>query len=138
MQGDLHRALEDFRAVAAAPVFERGRSVTNDELHYEYATALFRMGDFGRGQTELKQVTPTGPYEKQLSARIGLIGYAIQVGAFGTEDLARAEALKLKGVIRQVPPLFLVLVGSFPRYDDAQRELSRLQKQGYTEAFVLP
>lgn len=138
MQGDISRALDGFRAVAAAPVSERGRTVTNDELHFEYATALFRMGDFTKGQAELRQVTPNGPYEKQLAPRLGLIGYAVQVGAFGTEDRAREEALKLSGVIRQVPPLFLVLVGSHPRYDDAQRELSRLQKQGYTEAFILP
>ena len=138
MQGDISRAIEGFRSVAAAPVSERGRTVTNDELHYEYATALFRIGDFSKGQAELRQVTPTGPYEKQLAPRIGLIGYAVQIGAFGTEDLARAEALKVNGVIRQVPPLFLVLVGSHPRYDDAQRELSRLQKQGYTEGFILP
>lgn len=138
MQGDAARALEGFRSVATAPVSERGRTVTNDELHYEYASALFRMGDFRTGQAELKLVTPNGPYEKQLAPRLGLTGYAVQVGAFGTEDLARAEAVKLNGMIRQVPPLFLVLVGTHPRYDDALKELAHLQKQGYTEAFILP
>jgi len=142
MQGDAARAVEGFRAVSAAPLSERGRSVTNDELHYEYATALFRLGNFGTGQAELKQVNPTGPYEKLLAPRLGMTGYAVQVGAFGTEDVARAEAAKLGGAaIRQVsgsPVLFLVLVGNFPRYDDAQKELSKLQRQGYTEAFILP
>jgi len=46
LQGDAARAVEGFRSVAAAPSGERGRTVTNDELHYEYATALFRLGDF--------------------------------------------------------------------------------------------
>jgi hypothetical protein len=31
-----------------------------------------------------------------------------------------------------------VLVGSFSRYEDAQRELGRLQRQGFTDAFILP
>lgn len=141
MQGDAARAVEGFKAVSAAPTGERGRSVTNDELHYEYATALFRLGNFGTGQAELKQVNPTGPYEKLLAPRLGMTGYAVQVGAFGTEALARGEAAKLNAAIRQVsgsPVLYLVLVGNFLRYDDAQKELSKLQRQGYTEAFILP
>jgi len=141
LQGDASRAVDGFRAVSAAPPGERGRSVTNDELHFEFATALFRTGNFGAGQAELKQVNPTGPYEKLLGARLGMKGYAVQIGAFGTEDVARSEAAKLGADIRQVsgpPVLYLVLVGSYPRYDDAQKELSKLQRQGYTEAFILP
>jgi tetratricopeptide (TPR) repeat protein len=141
LQGDAARAVEGFRSVAAAPSGERGRAVTNDELHYEYATALFRLGDFRTGQAELKLVNPSGPYEKQLAPRLGLGGYAVQIGAFGTADAARAEAAKLNADIRQIsgsPALFLVLVGSYPRYEDAQKELAKLQRQGYTEAFILP
>lgn len=138
LQGDVSRAIEGFRSVNAAPMSERGRTVTNDELHYEYATALFRAGDFKNGQAELKLVSPTGPYERQLGPRLGLTGYCVQIGAFGTEDLARAEALKVNGVIRQVPPLFLVLVGSHARYDEAIKAQAALQKQGYTESFILP
>jgi len=141
MQGDAARAVEGFRSVAAAPSGERGRSVTNDELHYEYATALFRVGDFSTGQAELKLVNPSGPYERQVAPRLGLKGYCVQIGAFGTADAARAEGSKVNGEIRQIsgsPALFLVLVGSFSRYDDAQKELAKLQRQGYTEAFILP
>ncbi|HVR84954.1 MAG TPA: SPOR domain-containing protein [Planctomycetota bacterium] len=140
-QGDAARAVEGFRSVLQAPLSERGRSVTNDELHYEYATALFRAGSFGSGQAELKLCNPTGPYERELALRLGMTGYAVQIGAFATEDLARAEAGKLNAPIRQVSgsrTLFLVLVGSFSRYDDAQKELAKLQRQGYTEAFILP
>ena len=140
-EGDPARAVEGFRAVIAAPLSERGRSVTNDELHYEYATALFRAGSFSGGQSELKLCNPTGPYERELAVRLGMTGYSVQVGAFATEDLARAEAAKLNAPIRQVSGarmLFLVLVGSFSRYDDAQKELSKLLRQGYTEAFILP
>jgi len=141
MLGDSARAVDGFRAVTAAPSGERGRTVTNDEMHYEYAIALFRAGDFKSGQAELKLVGPSGPYGRLAAPRLGLTGYSVQVGAFGQEDLARTEAVKLKATVRPVagtPPLFLVLVGSFPRYDDAQRELVRLQRQGYTEAFILP
>jgi len=141
LQGDAVRAVDGFRSVVMSPLGERGRSVTNDELHYEYATALFRTGNFVSGQAELKLCNPTGPYEKQLAPRLGMTGYSVQIGAYGTEDSARAEAAKLGASLRQVsglPPLFLVLVGSFPRYEDAQKELSRLQRQGYTEAFILP
>jgi tetratricopeptide (TPR) repeat protein len=140
MMGDAAKAVEGFRAVAAASASERGRSVTNDELHFEYATALFRIGDFRGGQAELKLVNPTGPYEKQLGPRLGLTGYTIQVGAYGSEQVAALEAAKLPGA--RVRPasatLFWVLVGSFARYDEAQRELTRLQHQGFTDAFILP
>jgi tetratricopeptide (TPR) repeat protein len=141
MQGDAVRAVEGFRSVAAAPSGERGRSVTNDELHYELAIALFRTGDFRGGQAELRLVGPTGPYEKQVGARLGLMGYTIQVASYGREELARVESDKVSGRIRPVPgspPLFQVMVGSFPRYEDAQRELTRFQRQGYTDAFILP
>lgn len=141
LQGDAARAVDGFRSVVTAPLSERGRSVTNDELHYEYATALFRTGNFVSGQAELKLCNPTGPYEKQLAPRLGMIGYSVQIGAYGTEESARAEGAKLNASIRQVsgtPPLYLVLVGSFPRFDDAQKELSRLQRQGWTEAFIIP
>jgi tetratricopeptide (TPR) repeat protein len=141
MQGDAARAVEGFRSVASAPSGERGRSITNDEIFYEHAIALFRLGDFKSGQAELRRVTPTGPYGKMAAPRLGLTGYTIQVGAFGREDDARAEAVKLNASIRQVsgtPTLYLVLVGSFSRYDDAQRELARLQRQGFTDAFILP
>ena len=140
-QGDAARAVEGFRAVAAAPTSERGRAVTNDELHYEYAIALFRAGNFPSGQAELKLVNPAGPFEKQVQPRLGLTGYTIQVAAYGREELARAESEKVNGRIRAVPstpPLFQVMVGSYARYDDAQKDLARLQRQGYTDAFILP
>jgi tetratricopeptide (TPR) repeat protein len=141
--GDSARAVDGFRAVGAAPSGERGRTVTNDELHYEYAIALFRAGDFKSGQAELRLVGPSGPYGRLAAPRLGLTGYSVQVGAFGREDDARAEAKKLAGLVRSVlgppgPTLFAVMVGSFPRYEDAQRELVRLQRLGYTEAFILP
>jgi tetratricopeptide (TPR) repeat protein len=139
--GDATRAVDGFRTVSMAPSGERGRTVTNDELHYEYAIALFRAGDFKSGQAELKLVGPSGPFGRLAAPRLGLTGYSVQVGAFGREDDARSEASRLKASVRAVPgppTLFLVLVGSFTRYDDAQRELVRLQRQGYTDAFVLP
>jgi tetratricopeptide (TPR) repeat protein len=140
MQGDAARAVEGIRSVAAAPTSERGRTVTNDELAYEHAIALFRLGDFKSGQAELRKVTPTGPYGKMAAPRLGLSGYTIQIGAYGVEEVARAEAEKLKASIKVTgpPPLYLVLVGSFSRYEDAQRELGRLQRQGFTDAFILP
>ena len=140
MMGDAVKAIEGFRAVAAAPASERGRTVTNDELHFEYATALFRTGDFRGGKAELKLVNPTGPYERQLAPRLGLTGYTVQVGAYGSEQVAALEAAKLPGA--RVQPasatLFWVLVGTFARYDEAQRELLKLQRQGFTDAFILP
>ena len=139
--GDAARSVEGFRTVMSAPSSERGRTVTNDELHYEYAIALFRAGDFKSGQAELKLVGASGPYGRLAAPRLGLTGYSVQIGAFGREDDARGEASKLKASVRPIvgpPTLFLVLVGSFSKYEDAQRELTRLQRQGYTDAFILP
>src|SRR5262245_51206418 len=70
--GDSARAVDGFRAVVAAPSGERGRTVTNDELHYEYAIALFRAGDFKSGQAELRLVGPSGPYGRLAAPRLGL------------------------------------------------------------------
>jgi cell division protein FtsN len=86
-------------------------------------------------------VNPTGPYEKQIGPRLGLTGYTLQVASYGREELASAESAKIGGRIRAVPgppPLFQVMVGSFSKYEEAQRELVRLQRQGYTDAFILP
>jgi len=141
LQGDASRAVDGFRSVVTAPQGERGRSVTNDELHYEYATALFRTGNFVSGQAELRLCNPTGPYEQELAPRLKLSGYSVQIGAFTKEEYARTEASKLKAEVLQISGprgVFLVVVGSFSRYDDAQKELSKLQRQGYTEAFILP
>jgi len=138
LQGDAPRAVEGFRTVLAAPLPERVRTVTNDELHFEYATALFRTGSFQSGQAELKLCSPTGPYERQLATRLGMSAYSVQVGAYGNEDAARTEAGKLNASVRVVAGSYLVLVGSFAHVDDAQKELTRLQRQGYTEAFILP
>ena len=141
MQGEFIRAVESFRVVAAAPAGERGRSVGSDELHYEFALALFRAGDFKSGQVELARVNPRGAYEKKLLPRLGLAGFTVQVGAYGDESTARAEAAKLKGSIRPIAgerPLYLVTSGTFVRYDDALLEADRLKRHGYTDAFVLP
>jgi cell division protein FtsN len=86
-------------------------------------------------------VSPTGPYERLLPSRLGLSAYTIQVGSFGNEGLAAAEAAKLNASTRSVSgprPLYLVLVGSFSKYEEAQKELARLARQGYTDAFILP
>ena len=138
LQGDAPRAVEGFRTVLAAPLGERGRSVTNDELHFEYATALFRTGAFSSGLAELKLCSPTGPYERELAIRLGMTGYSVQIGSYGKEDFARAEAGKLNATVRMVSGSYLVWVGSFGRYNDALKELSKLRSQGYVDAFIIP
>lgn len=140
LAGDPGRAVESFRAMAAAPAAELGQRVTRDEFHYEYALALFRAGDWRAGHAELARVAPLGPYGERARSRQGLTAFAVQVGAYADEARARAEASKVKGSVRPVPgdrPLFVVLTGSFPRYEDAQREADRLRPL-YPDAFVVP
>lgn len=144
MRGDNSRALEDFRAAAAAPVAER--TVTSDALHYEYAISLFRVGDWKAGQAQLAAVNPRGEYAAKVAPRRLLTAFTVQTGAFS--DPAHAEALvaKLKslglaGAVQPVPgdkPLYLATVGRFERYEDARREAERLKQLGFSDAFVIP
>lgn len=139
-KGEATRAVEAFRSVQDAPAPERGTSVGNDELHYQYALALFRTGDWKGGQAHLAQVNPRGPFGKNARIRLGLTSFAVQVGAYQDDARARAESEKIKGTVRVVPgdrPLYAVVTGSFSRYEDAQREADRLRRQ-YPDAFVIP
>jgi tetratricopeptide (TPR) repeat protein len=139
-KGEAARALEGFRAVAGAPASDRGRAVTDDELRFETALALIRTGDWKAGQAELGKVSPHGPYGDPARSRLILGAFTVQVGAFTEEAGAKSAALRARGEVRPVPtdkPLYLVTVGSFPRFEDAQREADRL-KPLYPGAFVIP
>lgn len=140
LKGDISRALEGFRSVAAAPATERSGAVTHDEFHYEFALTLFRDGDWKGGQNELAMVGPRGPFGRKVRMRLGLTSFSIQVGAYEDDARARSEAEKVKGIMRPVPgdrPLYAVTWGAFARYEDAQREADRLKRQ-YPDAFVIP
>lgn len=139
-KGELSRAVDAFRSVATAPAGERGGSVTHDELHYEFALALFRSGDWRGGQGELGLVGPRGPFAAKARMRLGLTSFSVQLGAYADDARARLEAERSKGIVRGIPgdkPLFAVTYGSFARYEDAQREADRLKRQ-YPDAFVIP
>lgn len=144
--GNLPAALEAFRAAAAAPPADRGRAFLDDELRYETAMALFRAGDWKAGQAELEAVSPRGPFGSKRQARLGLAAWAVQVGAFTDENLARTQEARLKafarnGSVRLVAgerPFWAVMAGPFPRWEDAQREAERLRGKGFTDAFVVP
>ncbi len=140
MLGDAPRALQVFRELAAAPAADRGRSVAGDDLAYETALALFRCGDWKAGQAELARVSPNGPKGREAQKRLGLAAFTVQVASFEDEVRARSEAGRVRGDVRAVPtdkPLYLVTVGSFTRYDDAQREAERLRRT-HPQAFVIP
>jgi tetratricopeptide (TPR) repeat protein len=140
MKGDPSRAMDSFRSVATAPAIERSSAVTTDEFHYEFAQALFRDGDWKGGSGELALVGPRGPFAAKARMRLGLTSYMVQVGAYADDARARSEADRVKGVIRALPgdrPLYVVVWGSFARYEDAQREAERLKRQ-YPDAFVIP
>lgn len=140
IRGDISRALDGFRSVATAPATDRSSAVTTDELHYEFALALFREGDWKGGQGELSLVASKGPFGAKARMRQGLTTFMIQVGAYGDDARARSEAEKVKGIVRVLPgdrPLYSVVWGSFVRFDDAQREAERLRRQ-YPDAFVIP
>lgn len=140
LKGEASRAADAFRTVATAPAGERGSAVTADELHYEFALALFRAADWRGGHGELALVGPRGPFAARARMRLGLTSFTVQVGAYADDARARTEAEKVRGIVRGVPgdkPLFQVTTGSFARFEDAQREADRLKRQ-YPDAFVLP
>lgn len=146
LQGDSSRALEAFRAVAAAPPHERGQAVLEDELRYELAMALFRAGDWKAGQETLATVSSSGPYGARRLARLGLTAFTVQVGSFTEERLARSQEQRLRAVspggwIRRVEgerPLYVVCTRFFSDYEEAQREANRLREAGFPDAFVIP
>jgi len=140
MKGEISRAIDGFRSVATAPATDRSNAVTSDELHYEFALALFREGDWKGGAGELSLVGPRGPFAVKARMRQGLTTFMVQVGAYADDSRARSEADKVKGVVRALPgdrPLYVVVWGSFARFEDAQREAERLRRQ-YPDAFVIP
>ena len=141
MKGEISRALDGFRSMATAPATDRSSAVTSDELHYEFAIALFRDGDWRGGHGELGLVVgPKGPFAAKARVRQGLTAFTVQVGAYAEDARARQEAENVKGMVRAVPenrPPFVVTWGSFARHEDAQREADRLRRQ-YSDAFVLP
>ena len=97
---------------------ERGERILNDELHYEYALALFRSRDWASGQGELAKVSDAGPYGKQKKLRTGMRAFAVQVGAFASEGRAQTQAARLKSASRNsslVPVGNLYVVQSTPR-----------------------
>jgi tetratricopeptide (TPR) repeat protein len=134
------KALEAMRGVPRADLDRAG--ITADEFAYEHALALFRAGDWAGGQAELARVAPAGPFGARARTRLGMSGYAVQLGAFAEESQARSAAGRAPGAIVRAapgaPPLHLVCLGSHARYEDAQREADRLRTAGFPEAFVIP
>lgn len=141
MEGDVSRALEGMRSVADAPAHEREVSILSDELNYEHALALFRSGDWKRGQERLAAVSPQGGFGDRREPRLGLDSFTVQVASFSDEGRARREAERLRATVRPLGggnPRFLVTAGKFARFEEAQREAERLRRTGYPDAFVLP
>lgn len=140
VQGDASRSLEAFRSVPRADLDRAG--ITADEFSYEFALALFRGGDWKGGQAELAKVAPQGPFGAKARTRLGLSAYAVQIGAYADEAQARAAAARSPGAQCRPapggPPLHIVSVGAFPRWEDAQREAERLKLAGARDAFVIP
>jgi tetratricopeptide (TPR) repeat protein len=143
MLGDVPKALEAFRATAAAPIGDRDvAGITSDELAYETAQAQFRAGDWNAGQAELVKVGANGPFGARARTRLGLKGYVVQIGAYADEAQARSAAGKVgEASVRLTPgtpPLHVVSVGPYARYENALAEAERLKAAGFRDAFVLP
>ncbi len=139
MTGDFRRAVEGFRAAAADPACP----VPADELNYEFATTLFRVGEWKEGQERLAAVSPRGPFGPRARVARGLSAFTVQVGAFEDEERARTLGerlgdLKLAGMVRRVEGFHIVSAGSFARSEEAQREAERLKAMGFRDAFVVP
>ena len=143
MLGDVPRALEAFRLAAAASIGDRDAAgLTSDELAYETAQAKFRGGDWSGGQADLAKVSPNGPFAAKARTRLGLTGFVVQIGAFADEGQARSAAAKVtEASVRLAPgspPLHVVSVGPYARYENALAEAERLKGSGFRDAFVIP
>lgn len=141
--GQATGARDALRAVAAAPAGDRDAAgITADEVAYETAQACFRAGDWKGGQAELGKLSPQGPYDAKARTRVGLTSYAVQIGAFADEAQARSTAARAPGAVVRAapgsPPLHIVSVGAYPRYEDAQGAAERLKGAGFKDAFVIP
>jgi tetratricopeptide (TPR) repeat protein len=141
--GDVPKALEAFRATAAATIGDRDAAgITSDELAFETAQAKFRAGDWSAGQADLAKVTPQGPFGAKARVRLGLTGYVVQIGAFADDAQAKSTAAKVAEASVRVapgsPPLHVVSVGPYARYENALAEAERLRASGFRDAFVIP
>ena len=141
--GDVPKALEAFRTTAAASISDRDAAgITTDELAYETAQAHFRAGDWNAGQAELAKVSANGPFGAKARTRLGLKGFVVQIGAYADEGQARSAAGKVaEASVRMAPgnpPLHVVSVGPYARYENALTEAERLKASGFRDAFVLP
>ena len=140
--GNATRALEGFRQLDAANPEDLDRAgLTVDEVAWEKAQALFRLGDWKNGQSELSKISPKGPFGDRARTRLGVTAWTVQIGAFADNGPARSLAARVPGaLVREVPgspALWIVTVGAWPRHDDARRELDRL-KTAHPDAFLLP
>lgn len=99
----------------------------------EGGTARVRLEVLDSGTGHEQKVTPPRP--------AGRVEYSIQVGLFENRDYADKLSLQYGGQVRTVNrdgrDWFQVLVGAYPKYEDAIREREKLRGQGREDAFII-
>lgn len=96
-------------------------------------------------QTDASDTTVEGGAPDQ-GAAPGGVRYAVQVGAFGSEDSARQAETELTNagyparIVRErrgTGSTYKVLTGAYRTKDRAQKALTELTREGFSEAFVV-
>jgi cell division septation protein DedD len=95
-------------------------------------------------ETTQGQPTEGGPEEQEDLPPVEDLRYAVQVGAFGNEESARAAATRLTRTgyparieVDRHTRTYRVVTGSYESEAGAQAALGELQGEGFPEAFVV-
>ncbi|MBI2932692.1 MAG: tetratricopeptide repeat protein [Planctomycetes bacterium] len=128
-------ALSDLIRVREAGESLRGAAVRSEEYLYRLAVTMIRAGDWKGGRTVLGEVMARFPDTREaLDAkdRAGFDEFRVQIGRMRDPKGMPGEA------VPSAAGDYLVLVGRFPRFADAVREMEGLRRTGFPDAFVVP
>jgi tetratricopeptide (TPR) repeat protein len=128
--------------------------IRTDHVLLKLATANFRDGRWNEASAALERLfaecasSPLLDHVNELRQYVADRKFVIQVGAYALRNsaekqkkglVAKGQACRVRRIIRSGKPLYVVLVGSFPTYEEAAFEAQRLTAKRYVrDAVVKP
>ncbi len=125
-------ALADLCRVRDAGASTRATVVRTEEYLYRLGVTTLRTGDWKNGKAALAELIQKFPASREAADardRAAMSDFRVQIGRVREP---KADAL------RSASGDWIVCSGRFARFTDAVREMERLRKSGYPDAFVIP